>query len=110
MPKPNIKIPPITMLRKFEVRRPTTDDWYPTYEDGTIAVFGSVQRHRTKEGLATYFAKVGCSGADDFSMSVEFCNGSLHRTEAWYKATQKKVLTMAVINQADLLPLGFRRD
>ncbi len=110
MPKPDTKIPPITMLRKFEVRRPTNDDWYPTYEDGTIEVFGSVQRHRTKEGLATYFAKVGCSGADDFSMSVEFYNGSLHKTEAWYETMQKKVLAIAVINKADLAPLGFRRD
>jgi hypothetical protein len=80
---------------------PTTDDWYPTFPDGTVAVSGVIEyseRYRLDHPDWPYF-KILVTGDDDTGMEKEFYTPE--EAEATLSALP------AVIAKQDLLDRGF---
>lgn len=93
-------------LHNFRIRKPTPDNWYPTFDDGCVEISGSVRKNT--QGREPYVASIIASGDDDFSLEKEF-HGSYGACVEWYRQMKRDMDAASKVNQKRLLDMGFVR-
>lgn len=97
----------IERIRAFSFKKPTNDNWYPCFEGQLVECNGFVIKNSFK-GIAKYWSKVTVQGNDDFGLEKEFY-GSRMECILFYKHWFHFLNKMSIIDQKDILSLGFRR-
>jgi len=80
-------------LEEKEIYKPTTDDWYPNFENNTIQI--------SLLPLNDGTFRVCAWGNDDFGMELDF--ESLGEAEYIFDTIEK----YSIVNKQDLYDLGF---
>lgn len=96
----------MSKIHNFRIRKPTPDNWYPTFDDGCVEIRGFVQD--TNFGKDTCWVKITASGDDDFSLEKEF-HGSYGTCTEWYRQMSRYFNSCSMVNQKMLLDMGFVR-
>lgn len=84
------------------IYKPTDDDWWGNFDNNTVELSfrGNINRkHRTPNVGAIY--RISVWGNDDFGMDRDF--SSIKKALAFFK----KVEQLPVLNQKQLLSMGF---
>lgn len=90
-------------IHEFRFRKPTPDDFHPTFPDGTCECHGFVWEPYNN----VCYSKITVTGDTVNNLQLEH-SGTLADTVAWYQEWSRVLSDVSIITKSQLHNYGFR--